>query len=160
MALADKIKDLSSSNPLVLQAIHQMEKKHLLFDRSKAEDWIFDDGHLYFKTHFYIPEVACHDLVATTHHSVMAAICKSLYSSPRIIGGPVFPPTSGNTSLDVQSAKHTRCSPILQSQPSPPLPLRGLALFKTSLWTSSLPFPPSMILTLSWSWLTMALVRG
>ena len=42
-ALADKIKNSSSSNPLVLQAIHQMEKKLPLFNRSRAEDWTFND---------------------------------------------------------------------------------------------------------------------
>ena len=43
MALADKIKDSSSSNPLVLQAVHQMEKELPLFNRSRAEDWTFDN---------------------------------------------------------------------------------------------------------------------
>ena len=44
VALADKIKDSSSSNPLVLQAIHQMKKELRLFNRSRAEDWTLDDG--------------------------------------------------------------------------------------------------------------------
>ena len=43
-ALADKIKDSSSSNPLVLQAVHQMEKELPLFNRSRAKDWTFDNG--------------------------------------------------------------------------------------------------------------------
>ena len=43
IALADKIKDSSSSNPLILQAIHQMEIELPLFNRSRAEDWTFDD---------------------------------------------------------------------------------------------------------------------
>ena len=46
VALVDKIKDSSSSDPLVLQAVHQMEKELPLFNRSKAEDWTFDDGRL------------------------------------------------------------------------------------------------------------------
>ena len=44
VALANKIKDSFSSNPLILQAIHQMEKELPLFNRSRAEDWTFDNG--------------------------------------------------------------------------------------------------------------------
>ena len=44
VALADKIKNSSSSNLLILQAIHQMEQELPLFNRSKVEDWTFDDG--------------------------------------------------------------------------------------------------------------------
>ena len=43
IALADKIKDSSSNDLLVLQAVHQMEKELPLFNRLKAEDWTFDD---------------------------------------------------------------------------------------------------------------------
>ena len=69
VALADKIKDSSSSDPLVLQAVHQMEKELPLFNRSRVEDWTFDNSWLYYKTHLYVPELACHDLVAATHSS-------------------------------------------------------------------------------------------
>ena len=69
MTLEDKIKDLSSSDPLVLQAIHQMEKELLLFNRSKANNWILDDRQLYYKTCLYILEVIHHDLVAAAHCS-------------------------------------------------------------------------------------------
>ena len=69
IALADKIKDSSSSDLLVLQAVHQMEKELLLFNQSRAKDWTFDDRQLYYKTHLYIPEPACHDLVTTAHSS-------------------------------------------------------------------------------------------
>ena len=44
IALADRIRDSSSSDPLVLQAIHQMEKELPLFNRSRAEDWTFNNG--------------------------------------------------------------------------------------------------------------------
>ena len=43
IALADKTKDSSSNDLLVLQAVHQMEKELPLFNRLKAEDWTFDD---------------------------------------------------------------------------------------------------------------------
>ena len=69
VALANKIKDLSSSNLLVLQAIHEMEKELPLFNRLKAKDWTFDNGQLYYKTCLYIPKIACHDLVSATHCS-------------------------------------------------------------------------------------------
>ena len=67
VALVDKIKNSSACDLLILQAIHQMEKELPLFNRSKAEDWTFDNGWLYYKTHLYIPEPAHHDLVAITH---------------------------------------------------------------------------------------------
>ena len=72
----------------------------------------------------------------------------------------ISPSMSRNTSLDAQFVRHTRYSSILQSQPSLPLPSRDPAPSKTFLWTSSLTFPPSMVLTLWLSWSTMALVRG
>ena len=61
VALANKIKNSSSSDPLVLQAVHQMEKELLLFNRSTIKDWTFDDGQLYYKICLYVPEPACHD---------------------------------------------------------------------------------------------------
>ena len=69
MALADKIKDSSSSDLLVLQAIHQMEKELPFFNRLKAEDWTFNDRRLYYKTCLYVPESAHHDLVTAAHSS-------------------------------------------------------------------------------------------
>ena len=69
IALVDKIKELSSIDPLVLQAVHWMEKEFPLFNRLKAKDWIFNDGHLYFKTCLYVPDIACHDLVSAAHCS-------------------------------------------------------------------------------------------
>ena len=44
VALVDKIKNSSACDLLILQAIHQMEKELPLFNRSKAEDWTFDNG--------------------------------------------------------------------------------------------------------------------
>ena len=69
VALVDKIKDLSSNNPLVLQVVHQIEKELSLFNRSHAKDWTFNNGWLYFKHHLYVSEVAYHDLVSTAHCS-------------------------------------------------------------------------------------------
>ena len=63
VALADKIRESSSTGLLVLQAVHQMEKELPLFNRSKAKDWTFDNGHL------YIPDIAHHDLVTAAHCS-------------------------------------------------------------------------------------------
>ena len=88
------------------------------------------------------------------------AICTPLPSSPKIIGGQASLSMSRNISLAAQSVKHTRCSPILWSWPSPPSHSKNLTLSKTSLWTSLPTFPPLPVPTLSWSWLTVALVRG
>ena len=163
MALVDEIKHLSSSNPLVLQAVHQMKKELLLFNRSQAKDWTFDDRQLYFKHCLYILEVACHDLVNVTHCSFERghkATCEQLHSSPRIIGGQASSSISGGLFLDAWSARHTRCLPIQPFPPSLPLSSRDLVPFRTSLWISLWTFPWSIASILSWSWLTMALVRG
>ena len=69
IALADKIKNSSSSNLLVFQVVHQMEEELPLFNRFHAEDWTFGDGRLYFKHHLYVPEVAHHNLVNAIHCS-------------------------------------------------------------------------------------------
>ena len=58
VALVYKIKDSSTGNILVLQGIHQMEKELPLFNRSRAEDWTFNDRWLYYKTCLYIPKPA------------------------------------------------------------------------------------------------------
>ena len=80
MTLAIKIKNSSSSNLLVLQAIHQREKELLLFNKSKAKDWTFDDGCLYLKTHLYMSKVAHHDLVTATHCSFAGSHGSHLYT--------------------------------------------------------------------------------
>ena len=46
-----------------------MEKELPLFNRSRAKDWTFDDGQLYYTARLYVPELACHDLVTATHSS-------------------------------------------------------------------------------------------
>ena len=69
VALADKIKDFFFSNPLVLQAVHQMEKELPLFNRPRADDWTFNNGQLYYKAWLYVPKSAHHNLVAAAHSS-------------------------------------------------------------------------------------------
>ena len=67
IALADKITDSFSSDPLVLQAVHQKEKELPLFNRSRTKGWTFNNEWLYYKAHRYVPKPAHHDLVTTTH---------------------------------------------------------------------------------------------
>ena len=88
----------------------------------------------------------------------MKAICKQSHSYPRIIGSQASSLMFGNSFLDAWSAKHTRC---LSTQPFPPslfLPSKDLIPSRTSLWISSWTLQ-SIALILSWSWLTMALLR-
>ena len=69
VTLADKIKESSSNDLLVFQTVHQIKKELPLFNRFKVKDWTFDNSHLYYKIHLYVLEIACHDLISTTHCS-------------------------------------------------------------------------------------------
>ena len=163
VALADKIKDLSFKNLLVLQAVHQMEKELPLFNCLRAKDLIFDDGWLYYKSHLYIPEIAHHDLVSPAHCSFKDSHRGHLQTIVLLSRDYWWLGLSTYIQkyvLGVWFARHTRFSPILWSQPSSPLLSKDPALSRTSSWTSSLTFLLSMALILLWLWLTMALVRG
>ena len=58
LSLACHIKSSSSSNPLVLKVIQDMQDGSPLFPHSALADWTFEDGHLYFKGRMYVPLLA------------------------------------------------------------------------------------------------------
>ena len=55
LALAQKIRSSTESDPLVLQALESLKTGSPLFPRSSMNDWHMTNGHLYFKGHMYIP---------------------------------------------------------------------------------------------------------
>ena len=69
VALVDKISSSSSSDPLVISALHNLSVGSPLFPCSSLSDWHFSDSLLYFKNRLYIPATVCHDLVSSMHPS-------------------------------------------------------------------------------------------
>ena len=54
LALAQKIRSSTQSDPLVLQALEALKLGSLLFPHSSMNDWHMTNGHLYFKGCMYI----------------------------------------------------------------------------------------------------------
>ena len=74
LALAQKIRSSTKSDPLVLQALESLKMGSPLFPRSFLNDWHMTNGHLYFKGCMYIPPYkqqaithSIHDSPATGH---------------------------------------------------------------------------------------------
>ena len=62
LALAQKILQSSTTNPIITKALAAMHNDNIdpWLPRTTKEDWKFKDGKLYFKHHLYIPEEAWH----------------------------------------------------------------------------------------------------
>jgi hypothetical protein len=56
VALADKIALSTPSDPLVLSALQALDEGASLFPRAWREDWLYQEGKLYFKGHLYVPK--------------------------------------------------------------------------------------------------------
>ena len=69
LALIYHIQSSSQSNPLVLKAIERLQKGSPLFPHSFLTNRKFEDKHLYFKGHMYVPPESCHPLVTSLHCS-------------------------------------------------------------------------------------------
>jgi hypothetical protein len=69
VALADKIALSTPSDPLVLSALQALDEGAFLFPRARRDDWLYQEGKLYFKGRLYVPEGARHDIVVTLHES-------------------------------------------------------------------------------------------
>ena len=70
IALVDKITSSTTSDPLVLDTLHNPSSGSPLFPCSSLADWHFSNSKLYFKNHLYIPPTACHDLISSVHSSL------------------------------------------------------------------------------------------
>ena len=55
LALAQKIRSSSESDPLVLRALESLKAGSPLFPHSSKDNWHMTNGHLYFKGCMYIP---------------------------------------------------------------------------------------------------------
>ena len=69
LALTQKIRSSSKSDPLVLRALESLKKGSTLFPCSSREDWHMTNGHLYFKGRMYIPPHERQAIVRSIHNS-------------------------------------------------------------------------------------------
>ena len=69
LQIAERIKKSSSSDPLVLRALQNLEKGDPLFPRSSLSDWTFTNNTLYYKGRMYVPPETRQSLVAALHES-------------------------------------------------------------------------------------------
>jgi hypothetical protein len=69
VALADKIALSTPSDPLVLSVLQALDEGASLFPCARREDWLYQEGKLYFKGRLYVPEGARRDIVVTLHES-------------------------------------------------------------------------------------------
>jgi hypothetical protein len=67
VTLTDKIALSTPSDPLVVSTLQALNEGVSLFTHAHWEDWLFQDGKLYFKGHLYIPEGAHHNIVSSLH---------------------------------------------------------------------------------------------
>ena len=72
LALAHHIKSSSTSDPLVLHALSNLTDGSPLFPCSALKDWTFNNGHLYFRNHMYVPPAACSSLLHSIHDSPLS----------------------------------------------------------------------------------------
>ena len=69
LTLAHHIKSSSASDPCVHKALATLDKGSPLFTRASLSDWSFDNGHLYFRNHMFVPPSARSTLLHSIHSS-------------------------------------------------------------------------------------------
>ena len=69
LTLALHIKSSSTSDPFVLRALAALDKGSPLFTHASLSDWSFDNGHLYFRNHMFVPSSAHSALLHSIHSS-------------------------------------------------------------------------------------------
>ena len=69
LTLAHHIKSSLSSDPLVLRALSNLADGSPLFPHSALKDWVFNNGHLYFRGCMYVPPTAQSSLLHSIHDS-------------------------------------------------------------------------------------------
>ena len=72
LTLARHIKSSSTSDPFVLKALAALDKGSPLFTRASLSDWSFNNGHLYFCNHMFVPPSARSTLLHSIHSSPLS----------------------------------------------------------------------------------------
>ena len=70
LQIMECIKSSSTSNPLIAQALQDLEKGNPLFPRSSLTNWKFEDGTLYYKGCMYVPHDIRQSLITALHESL------------------------------------------------------------------------------------------
>ena len=72
LTLARHIKSSSTSDPFVLHALAALADGSPLFTRTSLLDWSFDNRHLYFHNHMFVPPSARSALLHSIHSSPLS----------------------------------------------------------------------------------------
>ena len=72
-APAKKILESTPSDQFVIDALATLDVETVPLPHFQKDDWYFDQGALYYKSHLYIPEPAWHSLVKNIHKSLTGA---------------------------------------------------------------------------------------
>ena len=72
LSLAHHIKSSSTSDSFVLKALAALDEGSPLFTRASLSDWSFDNGHLYFHNHMFVPLLARSALLHSIHSSPLS----------------------------------------------------------------------------------------
>ena len=72
LMLACHIKSSSASDPFVLKALAALDEGSPLFTCASLSDWSFDNGHLYFHNHMFVPPSARSALLHSIHSSPLS----------------------------------------------------------------------------------------
>ena len=72
LTLAHHIKSSSASDPFVLKALAALDEGSPLFTQASLLDWSFDNGHLYFHNHMFVPPSARSALLHSIHSSPLS----------------------------------------------------------------------------------------
>ena len=69
LVLCCHIQSSSATNPFVLKALAALTTGSPLFTQASLSDWAYDNGHLYFHNHMFIPSSAQSALLHSIHSS-------------------------------------------------------------------------------------------
>ena len=164
-ALSYHITSAFFNNPLVFQALQSMNENIPPAFHSCLSDWQVTGGVLTYKGHIYVSndDNLCHTIPLHHHDHKTAGHPSSLKTCQLVVaesGGLAWPHISANMLKGVPPVNKTKQTHTQLYLPSPQLnhpPV--LAPFNRSPAILSPPFLLSCPLTLSWSWLTMGLLR-
>ena len=72
LTLSHHIQNSSASDLFILKALTALDEGSPLFTHVNHSDWLFDNGHLHFHNHMYVPPSACSALLHSIHSSPLS----------------------------------------------------------------------------------------
>ena len=117
LTLSCYIQSSSASDPFVHKALTAVQDGSPLFTHATLSDWLFDNGHLYFRNRMYVPPSACSALLHSIHSSPLSGHMGSSTLSLSLSvtsGGRASLPLSSISLQVVLFANRTRLTLILR----------------------------------------------